>query len=119
MSTQLTDSPSPININMAVDTKSLAESTKMKVEQIDNKQLVDEEDGKPNRDYAGAAAKTDPAEIRLVRKLDRRILPTLFIMYFLNYVDSKLHILDQIYIDIYIYNANNLSKRKCYCTGPS
>lgn len=27
-----------------------------------------------NRDYAGAAAKTDPAEIRLVRKLDRRIM---------------------------------------------
>ena len=42
-----------------------------------------------NRDYAGAVAKSDPAEIKLVRKLDYRILPTLFIMYFLNYVDRK------------------------------
>ncbi|EEP77549.1 conserved hypothetical protein [Uncinocarpus reesii 1704] len=42
-----------------------------------------------NRDYAGAAAKTDPKEIKLVRKLDRRIMPTLFAMYFLNYVDRN------------------------------
>lgn len=31
-------------------------------------------DEEKNRDYAGAVAKTDPAEIRLVRKLDSRIL---------------------------------------------
>ncbi len=37
-------------------------------------------------DYSGAAAKTDPVEIALVRKLDRRILPMLCAMYFLNYV---------------------------------
>jgi len=43
-----------------------------------------------NRDYAGAVAKSDPAEIALVRKLDYRILPTLFVMYFLNYVDRTL-----------------------------
>lgn len=40
-----------------------------------------------NHDYAGAKAKTDPAEIRLVRKQDMRIMPVLWIMYFLNYVD--------------------------------
>lgn len=34
-------------------------------------------------DYSGAVAKTDKAEIALVRKLDRRIMPTLFCMYFL------------------------------------
>lgn len=34
-------------------------------------------------DYSGAVAKTDPAEIALVRKLDFRIMPALFIMYFL------------------------------------
>ena len=34
-------------------------------------------------DYTGAIAKTDPEEIALVRKLDRRIMPALFCMYFL------------------------------------
>lgn len=34
-------------------------------------------------DYAGAVAKTSPEEIALVRKLDWRIMPTLFAMYFL------------------------------------
>jgi len=37
-------------------------------------------------DYSGAVEKTDPAEIRLVKKLDWRIMPTLWVMYFLNYV---------------------------------
>jgi hypothetical protein len=47
--------------------------------------LVDEKN-QIEGDYSGATAKTDPAEIALVRKLDRRILPTLCAMYFLNYV---------------------------------
>jgi len=34
-------------------------------------------------DYSGAIAKTDPAEIALVRKLDMRVMPALFCMYFL------------------------------------
>lgn len=34
-------------------------------------------------DYSGAVAKTDPKEIALVRKLDTRIMPALFCMYFL------------------------------------
>lgn len=34
-------------------------------------------------DYSGAVAKTDKVEIALVKKLDRRILPTLWAMYFL------------------------------------
>lgn len=37
-------------------------------------------------DYSGAAAKTDPAEIALVKKLDRWIMPILWLMYYLNYV---------------------------------
>ncbi|KAF4452155.1 tartrate transporter [Fusarium albosuccineum] len=45
---------------------------------------VDEE-----RDYTGTAKKTDPEEIRLVRKLDLWIMPTLCLMYFLNYVDRN------------------------------
>jgi hypothetical protein len=34
-------------------------------------------------DYTGAVGKTDPEEIALVRKLDYRIMPSLFCMYFL------------------------------------
>jgi hypothetical protein len=34
-------------------------------------------------DYSGAVAKTDPAGIALVKKLDYRIMPALFCMYFL------------------------------------
>ncbi|KAI1490226.1 major facilitator superfamily domain-containing protein [Biscogniauxia mediterranea] len=39
------------------------------------------------RDYAGAQAKSDPDEIRLVRKLDFRVMPVLWLMYFFNLVD--------------------------------
>lgn len=41
-------------------------------------------------DYSGATAKTDEVEIRLVRKLDLRIMPILWMMYFLNYVGDRL-----------------------------
>jgi hypothetical protein len=44
------------------------------------------DDGKntiPSGDYSGAVAKTDAIEIALIRKLDLRITPTLFVMYFL------------------------------------
>ena len=37
-------------------------------------------------DYSGAVAKVDEREIALVRKLDLRIMPTLWAMYFLNYL---------------------------------
>ncbi|KAJ5827928.1 uncharacterized protein N7525_006181, partial [Penicillium rubens] len=40
-------------------------------------------------DYSGATKKTDPAEIRLVRKLDLWIMPTLWLMYWLNYLDRN------------------------------
>lgn len=40
-------------------------------------------------DYSGAVAKTDETEIALVRKLDWRIMPTLWAMYFLNYLDRN------------------------------
>ncbi|KAL2673601.1 hypothetical protein Neosp_012043 [[Neocosmospora] mangrovei] len=72
----------------------------------DNRQLADSkeapdfahvnsvlEDEKPSaveeRDYTGTAKKTDPEEIRLVRKLDLWIMPCLCLMYFLNYVDRN------------------------------
>lgn len=37
-------------------------------------------------DYAGAHEKHDPAEIKLVRKLDWHIMPMLWFMYWLNYL---------------------------------
>ena len=43
----------------------------------------------PELDYSGAKEKTDPAEIALVRKLDKWIMPTLWAMYWLNYLDRN------------------------------
>ncbi|KXT17533.1 hypothetical protein AC579_3195 [Pseudocercospora musae] len=40
-------------------------------------------------DYTGARDKVDPEEIRLVRKLDLWITPTLCFMFFLNYLDRN------------------------------
>ncbi|KAK7911212.1 major facilitator superfamily domain-containing protein [Apiospora marii] len=40
-------------------------------------------------DYAGSQAKTDPEEIRLVRKLDACIMPVLCLMYFFHNVDRS------------------------------
>ncbi|KAH8879781.1 MFS general substrate transporter [Thozetella sp. PMI_491] len=40
-------------------------------------------------DHFGAASKVSEEEKRLVRKLDIRIMPTLWIMYFLNYLDRN------------------------------
>ncbi|CRK22954.1 hypothetical protein BN1708_013559 [Verticillium longisporum] len=49
----------------------------------------DPEDGlaREGADYSGAVKKTSPEEIALVRKLDWHIMPTLWSMYFLNYMD--------------------------------
>lgn len=43
----------------------------------------DEQDVQKKADYAGAVSKTDAAEIALCRKLDRRVLPVLWTMYYL------------------------------------
>ncbi|KAK9236288.1 major facilitator superfamily domain-containing protein [Lipomyces kononenkoae] len=40
-------------------------------------------------DYSGVGEKTDPLEIKLVRKLDLIIIPTLWIMYFCNFMDRN------------------------------
>lgn len=52
---------------------------------------LDQEKASDNEivDYSGAHEKTDPAEIALVRKLDRWIMPTLWAMYWLNYLDRN------------------------------
>lgn len=52
--------------------------------------VKDAEGVQPAIDYSGSAKKkTDPAEIALVKKLDRYIMPTLWIMYWLNYLDRN------------------------------
>jgi hypothetical protein len=82
----MTDRKSTEDSFKMTDRKSIEDSSKLAIEDVDTTEELHEKSA--NRDYAGAAAKTDPAEIKLVRKLDYRILPTLFVMYFLNYVDS-------------------------------
>ncbi|EEH47154.2 uncharacterized protein PADG_03252 [Paracoccidioides brasiliensis Pb18] len=56
---------------------------------VNSEGVFPEKGAAENRDYAGAVAKTDPVEIRLVRKLDYRIMPILVVMYFLNYIDRN------------------------------
>ena len=41
------------------------------------------------KDYSGAHEKTDPKEIALVKKLDRWMMPMLWSMYWLNYLDRN------------------------------
>ena len=43
----------------------------------------------PTLDYAGSHAKVDPAEIKLVRKLDLFILPIAWTMYWFNFLDRN------------------------------
>jgi len=46
----------------------------------------------PKTDYSGAAEKTDPKEIALVKKLDRWIMPMLWsVSYFREYLLSWVH----------------------------
>ena len=46
-------------------------------------------EGQSRMDYSGAHEKTDPREIKLVRKLDWYIMPMLWLMYWLNYLDRN------------------------------
>ncbi|CAN9291835.1 unnamed protein product [Alternaria alternata] len=48
-----------------------------------------EEKVQPKVDYSGATAKTSPEEKKLVRKLDIWIMPMLWLMYWLNYLDRN------------------------------
>jgi hypothetical protein len=46
-------------------------------------------DEKHAGDYSGAQAKTDPEEIKLVKRLDWFIMPMLWMMYAFNYLDRN------------------------------
>ena len=80
-----------VTISPAVPGDSTQHGT-VKDEGVADPRLSHDEEGlKPDLtqaqgDYSGARAKTDKKEIALVKKLDRRILPTICCMYFLNYV---------------------------------
>ena len=98
---------------MANNEKSMpsqADKEHIEVSPTSLKGLNDEVAGEPVQqgDYSGAAEKTDPLEIKLVRKLDYRIMvchrqscnspgttlltycqPILWAMYFLNYLDRN------------------------------
>ncbi|OAL45126.1 MFS general substrate transporter [Pyrenochaeta sp. DS3sAY3a] len=50
---------------------------------------VDHEKQGTNLDYSGAHAKTSQEEIKLVKKLDLWIMPTLWLMFWLNYLDRN------------------------------
>jgi hypothetical protein len=59
----------------------------MDTKHLEDPEMNDKDDAAiPIGDYSGAVNKTDPREIALVRKLDMRIMPTLWCMYFMNYV---------------------------------
>jgi hypothetical protein len=60
-----------------------------KPEALHREDTIDQEKQQQAGDYSGARKKTDPAEIRLVRKLDLWIMPTLWGMYWLNYLDRN------------------------------
>ncbi|KAM0325044.1 hypothetical protein ACHAQA_007581 [Verticillium albo-atrum] len=65
---------------------------KIPVEHVEegNKVFIKDVTGQPvTVDYSGAHEKISPEEIRLVKKLDRRIMPTLWLMFWLNYLDRN------------------------------
>ncbi len=65
--------------------------TKPSAEEVDMAHESSAEKGSalcPAVDYSGATEKTSKEEIQLVRKLDLRIMPTIWAMYFLNYVSE-------------------------------
>lgn len=70
------------------------ETAKPSVHMLEQQMTNDEDVRKPipvveKRDYSGAYEKTDPREIALVKKLDRWIMPMLWSMYWLNYLDRN------------------------------
>ncbi|KAH8587879.1 major facilitator superfamily domain-containing protein [Bisporella sp. PMI_857] len=74
---------------MAVKTPSYEEKHDVVAHHEDPEKPSIKESSQVIGDYAGAVEKSDPAEIALVRKLDMRIMPTLWAMYFMNYLDRN------------------------------
>lgn len=73
-----------------MDAKHHFEDVAEKKRDTDHREYGSDEEGlTAGVDYSGAQSKTDPAEIKLVKKLDLWIMPTLWIMYWLNYLDRN------------------------------
>ena len=90
----------PIYLHISVFTEALIQTTTMQdikkdpAVMLERAQTHDDEPIKPipavtKVDYSGAHEKTDPREIALVRKLDKWIMPMLWSMYWLNYLDRN------------------------------
>ena len=70
----------PRTANMATQETNKVDDTKIAAAQAESVYQDDEKQSDiTERDYAGAKEKTDPIEIALVRKLDRWIMPTLWV----------------------------------------
>lgn len=77
---------------MAAQQEPPKQESGVETENVEVKQqatFFDEEGKGLQLDYSGAHAKVDPAEIKLVKKLDRWIMPMLWAMYWLNYLDRN------------------------------
>ncbi|KAI3558523.1 MFS transporter [Colletotrichum abscissum] len=59
------------------------------VDHIDHQESPKEGGFRAHPDKFGSAAKVDPKEIALVRKLDTYLMPILWLMYFLNFLDRN------------------------------
>ena len=98
-------SPSSILVSLFPPTMSAA-SRDIDPKPVDNFVEMSQGDTEKNgvlregADYSGAVKKTSPEEIALVRKLDLRIMPTLWCMYFLNYVGSPYSLVRQVEVNI-------------------
>ncbi|KAL4992197.1 major facilitator superfamily domain-containing protein [Aspergillus falconensis] len=76
-------------VTRPVDSEVPEKHTDSFVEHAQPSAFDDEKASGPQADYSGAVTKTDPREIKLVRKLDMRVMPIVWAMYFLNYVDRN------------------------------
>lgn len=75
---------------MALTTTTTQQERKDELTSVPLDEVEETLKGDPSKlDYSGAKAKTDPREIALVRKLDRWIMPILWAMYWLNYLDRN------------------------------
>ncbi|KAJ0299762.1 hypothetical protein COL516b_008879 [Colletotrichum fioriniae] len=59
------------------------------VDHIDYQEIPKDGGTKVQADKFGSVAKVDPKEIALVRKLDTYLMPILWLMYFLNFLDRN------------------------------
>lgn len=62
---------------------------KPNTDHLESASVHDEKEVAKNADYSGFTQKTDPKEIKLVRKLDLYIMTSLWSMYWLNYLDRN------------------------------